>query len=565
MAKIKVRDAFLRQLKREGLGVIFGNPGSTEENLLKAIGEDREIRYILGLQEASVAAMADGWARVTGKPAVCQIHSAVGLGNAMGILYEAFRSHTPMVMLAGEPPLELQAFDGFLAGDLAQLAQPLTKWSQRITHGRQALRILRRAVKVASTPPLGPVFLALPMDTLDEEIDEAEILPASPVVPPAACDPADAGIIARKLAEAERPMIFAGDGVTEAGAGEALTILSKMLAAPIWGVECNEFNFSNPLFMGLIGHSFGANTRTITTQADAALIIGTPAFPELFPAMEPYFQNNAAIMQIDRDPWEIAKNFPVDIGLQADPKGSLRAIINALSELHISKDRILARYEKIIGEKKRRYEEIRAKLDGVPDTADRMSPGTMMRTLVRELPGDCLIYDEALTSSGALQHYLEHEKPDTAYILGRGGCIGVGWPGAVGAAVALPDKRIIAPSGDGSALFALQTLWTAARYRLKIVFLACNNGAYRILKINMLHYFKDNKEQLGTFPYMDLDSPAIDFSRLAEGFGMRTFRAKNTAELQNALRESFGIDGPALIDVMLNGSVEQEIQDMFKQ
>lgn len=146
MGLIKARDALLNQLKVCGINVIFGNPGSTEENFLEAVNEHCEIKYVLGLQEASVAAMADGWARSTRKPAVCQIHSAVGLGNAMGVLYQAHRSHTPMVVFAGEPPTELQTFDGFLAGDLSRIAMPLTKWSARITHGSQLVRMLRRAI-----------------------------------------------------------------------------------------------------------------------------------------------------------------------------------------------------------------------------------------------------------------------------------------------------------------------------------------------------------------------------------------------------------------------------------
>src|SRR5262249_38734155 len=142
MAQIPAKEAFLHQLKEDGIDVIFGNPGTTEESLLDAIGHFEGIKYVLGLQEASVVAMADGWARMKRKPAAVQLHSSVGLGNAMGILYEASRSHTPMVVFAGETYSDLQAFDGFLSGDLAAIARPVTKWSTRVTHGTQLLREL---------------------------------------------------------------------------------------------------------------------------------------------------------------------------------------------------------------------------------------------------------------------------------------------------------------------------------------------------------------------------------------------------------------------------------------
>jgi len=565
MGMIKARDALLRQLICDGMNVVFGNPGSTEENFLEAVGENTDITYIMGLQEASVAAMADGWARVSRKPAVCQIHSAVGLGNAMGVLYEAQRSHTPMIMFAGEPPVELQAFDGFLAGDLAKIAMPLTKWSARVTPGRQLLRMLRRAIKVAATPPYGPVFLALPMDVLDELVDEADIIPTSLIIPPASCSQSDAEEIARKLIEAKTPMLIVGDGVSEAGARDVLHELADLLAIPTWGMEFNELcmSFRDPMFMGLIGHSFGSNTRSITMDADVLLAIGTPVFPELFPSVENYFQKDAVLMQIDRDPWEIAKNFPVYLGVQADPKGSIELIIKAIRKMQPSyTDAVKSRRIRVIAENAAAFLKNKQTLEAIQDTPEFMSPNTMMRTLVNEMPEDAMIYDEALTSTGALLHQLQPDK-DGSYILARGGCIGVGWPGAVGAAVAERGRTVIAPSGDGSALFALQTLWTAVNHRLKVVFIVCNNGAYRILKINLLHYQKSAGEKPGPFPFMDLDEPRIDFARLAEGFGMKALRAKNPDQLRTALREAFTMDGPMLIDVMLNGSVEGEIQSIF--
>lgn len=566
MATIKARDALLRQFMVDGINAIFGNPGSTEESFLKAVSECSGITYYMGLQEASVAAMADGWARVARKPSICQVHSAVGLGNAMGVLYEAFRAHTPMVMFAGEPPLELQSYDGFLAGDLAKLAAPLCKWSTRVTHARQLTRILRRAMKVAATPPYGPVFLALPMDVLEEDVDEADIFPTSHVTPPAACSRADAYNIARLLTGAQSPILIVGDGVANADAGLESHNLANFLGIPIWGMEYNEpiVSFRDEMFMGLIGHSFGRNTRKITLNADVILAVGTPVFPELFPSTEPYFKKDAVLIQIDRDSWEIAKNFPVNIGVQADPKGSLALILQEARNIGPNEEYLIQRKRKVMQAKIETYDNERLNLKAVPDLPDCMAPATLMRVLAEELPQDALVYDEALTSTGALLHYLRPETPGS-YYLARGGCIGVGWPGAVGAAVAKRGQLVVAPSGDGSALFALQTLWTAVNHRLKIVFIVCNNGAYRILKINLLNYCLDTHQKPGPFPFMDIDNPRIDFTRLAEGFGMKAMKAHNEDDFRVALREAFVFDGPMLIDAMVNGSVEKEMRDLFQK
>lgn len=564
MATIKARDALLRQFMADGIDAIFGNPGSTEENFLKAISECSGVTYFMGLQEATVAAMADGWARVAHKPAICQVHSAVGLGNAMGVLYEAFRAHTPMLMLAGEPPVELQSYDGFLAGDLAKLAAPLCKWSTRLTHARQLGRIVRRALKVAATPPYGPVFLALPMDVLDDDVDEFDIFPTTHVTPTAACSQEVALHIARLLVNARSAILIAGDGVADAGAGEELHKLSNFLGIPVWGAEYNEpiISFRDEMFMGLIGHSFGRNTRKITLAADVILAVGTPVFPELFPSTDHYFSDDAVLIQIDRDAWEIAKNFPVEIGVQADPKGTLSLILQEARALKPNEEELARHRRQVVQAKEELYIKERHNIEAVPDLPDCVSPATLMRVLAEELPSDALVYDEALTSTPALLHYLRPTTPGS-YYLARGGCIGVGWPGAVGAAVAERGRLVVAPSGDGSALFALQTLWTAVKHHLKVVFIVCNNSAYRILKINLLNYCLDTHQAPGLFPFMDLDDPRIDFARLAEGFGMKALKAGKEDELRVALRAAFAFDGPVLVDAIINGTIEKEICDLF--
>ena len=557
MALLSAKNAMLRQLYLDHVSVIFGNPGSVEEGFLAAVGQYGRIEYVLGLQEASVAAMADGYARVTHRPAVVQLHSAVGLGNGIGVLYEANRSHTPMVMIAGEAYSDMQAFDGFLAGDLAEMVKPVTKWSARVTHGSQLLRVLRRAFKVAATPPQGPVFLALPMDVLDQEV-EADLVPTSLVDTRAACSLETADLIAKHLVDASSPMLLIGDGVVLSDAVDELRTLAELLAIPTWGVDFSELNasYKDPMFMGMLGHSFGDNTRLVTSTADVLLAISTPLFPELFPSRESYFRQNAVLMQIDLNPWEIAKNFPVAAGVAADPKLSLKLVIDAVKRrLPTDLSAVEARRSAVLSRKDTDRKAVQARYDAMPDTSDAMSSATMMRTLSEALPQDVLIYDESITSTEYLLHYRQPSLPGS-YFLGRGGCIGVGWPGAVGASFAQPDRYVIAPSGDGSAIFALQSLWTAAHYNRKVIFVVCDNRAYRILKINILHYWRETGQPVDSFPFMDLNSPFLDFVKLAEGFGMPAITVMTADSLRSAVAAALQRNGPSLIDVRISGHVD---------
>jgi benzoylformate decarboxylase len=564
MAKIPARHAFVQQLLADGVKVIFGNPGTVEQSILDTLTDYPELGYILGLQESVVVAMADGYARATKQPAIVQLHAAVGLGNAIAMLYQAHRSFTPLVVFAGETYSNLQAFDGFLGGDTTEIARPVTKWSARITHGSHLPRILRRALKVAATPPQGPVYLAIPMDVLEEEI-EPDIHPTSQVPWRGAPDPAAVAIVAQALVGARNPLMLVGD-VSVSGGQRELQVLSDQLGCPIYGVDFADLSasFTNPLFLGLIGHSSGETTRAITLEADVVLAVGTPLFPELFPSHSPYFQEGARVFQVDLNPWEIAKNYPVEVGIWADPKITLKAISSAVEPLLTPEARQVGR------QRQKRWKQTKmetraarqADFDRVRDRQP-MPPSRVMEEVVAALPENVVIYDESITSTDELLHFLQPAQPDS-YFLGRGGCIGVGWPGAVGAKIANPDRPVLALSGDGSSLYVIQVLWTAAHYNLDMVFLVCNNKSYRILKVNLLNYWARLNIAPRPFPFMDLDSPAIRFDKIAEGFGVRGWRATDPLSLKTALTNSFAMGGPHLIDVEMDGSVTEELRTVIR-
>ena len=314
------RFAFFRQLLADGVTCMFGNPSSSEENLLDALQspEFKDFRYYLALQEGAAVAIADAFARASPavatdgdafawrRPALVQLHSYAGLANGLGMMYYARRGYTPMVVIAGEAGLRYEALDGQMAADLAAIARPFVKsdangpCAWRVVDPGSLLRLLRRAIKTAATPPMGPVFLALPMDVLDQP--NAEPIGRSfPVLTTVVPDQALIAEAARLLRSAARPLILMGDGIAAAGAQAELAEVADLIGAVVWGGNCKEVNMraSHPLFGGYLGHMFGADSVPIISAADVVLICGTTVLPEVFPALNGVFAANAKVIHFD--------------------------------------------------------------------------------------------------------------------------------------------------------------------------------------------------------------------------------------------------------------------------
>jgi benzoylformate decarboxylase len=318
---------FLEQCHADGLIYMFGNPGTSEEGLLDEVSRFPEITYIETLHEGAAICIADGYAQATHGTALVQLHTGVGLGNSMGGLYHAFRRGTPMLVIAGEAGIRYDAMNAQMAADLVAIARPVTKHATRVVHPESLLRLLRRCVKIAATPPTGPVFLAIPQDVLDAQNDE----PVVPTVIPStrvAADPALVQECARILCSAQNPAILMGDGVARSGAQTELARLAELVGAAVWGVNSSEVNlpWTHPLFCGLTGHMFGPDSQRRVQDADVVLICGTYVFPEVFPSLRSPFRSDAKIIHIDLDAFEIAKNHPITIGLLSDPKMTLNQL-----------------------------------------------------------------------------------------------------------------------------------------------------------------------------------------------------------------------------------------------
>ena len=440
MAAKTGRFVLIEQLLADGLNVMFGNPGTVEQGFLDSLMDYPDLKYILTLQESVAVGAADGMARATQKPVVVQLHSGVGLGNAIGMLYQAKRGHAPLVVLNSDAGTMYDALDAQMACDAVAIAAPVTKWSARVTHPSSLLRMVRRAIKIAGTAPMGPVFLSLPMDVLDA-VSEETVVPTS--MPDTRVTPQPALIeqAAQILAAAQNPMIIMGDGISFSGADQELTQVAELIGAEVWGANNSEMNMkaTHPQYKGSLGHMFGEHSKGIISKADAVLICGTYVFPEVFPALEGMFAPTAKVIHIDLNLYEIAKNFPVELGLLGDPKTALAALAVAIEKNASSAQLGAARsraatmaqtYEKQLADSLAADKAVR---DRTPLHASRF-----MEELAAQLPKDAYIFDEALTTSPELTRYLPPVLPGH-FFQTRGGSLGVGIPGAIGIKLAHPD------------------------------------------------------------------------------------------------------------------------------
>jgi benzoylformate decarboxylase len=557
------RFAIVEQLLADGITYMFGNPGTVEQGFLDALGEYPEMRYVTTLQETIAVAMADGYARASQRPALVQLHSGVGLGNGIGMMYQAKRGNAPLVVIAGESGVRYDSMDAQMAADLVSMARPVTKWSTRVTDPTSTLRVLRRAIKLASTPPCGPVFVALPMDVLDAELSE-DVLP-TPRLDTRVTPTAEAVRTAvAMLAGASKPIVITGDGIAWSGAQAELTRVAELLGAEVWGANFSEVNIAadHPLFRGQLGHMFGDHSRAITSEADAVLIAGTYVFPEVFPALDGVFAPTAKVVHVELDAYEIAKNFPVDAGIVADPKLTLAAFADELERTLTTGQRdAAARRTGDLAERKRAELAAWEERDAAYEGDSPLHPSTFMAELARQAPDDVVVFDEALTASPELTHHLPPTLPGH-YFCTRGGSLGVGFPGALGVKLALPEKTVVGFSGDGGAMYTIQCMWTAARHEIGAKFVVCNNRSYQLLKLNVQQYWKERGFEDHAFPgSFDLGSPVIRFDRLAESMGVPAARVETPDDVAPAIEQALAEDGPFLIDLLLHQEVPDHDED----
>jgi benzoylformate decarboxylase len=547
------RQVFMESLIAHGVAHIFGNPGTTESPILDALLDYPQLQYVVALHEGVALGAASYYALTAGKPAVVNLHVAPGLGNALGMLYNAFKARAPLLVTAGQQDTRLRLRGPVLGHDLVAMAAPLTKWSVQVERADEFALILHRALKVATDPPAGPVFVALPIDVLEQETDVAPLSPGRLYRAPEP-DPAGIQAAAELLRRAHRPAIVAGDDA--AGAAAEVAALAELLGAAVWceGIRTHQvLPTAHPSFR--LGLPFDAVAiRRALEDADVVLLVGGPFFEEVWYAPGSPLPPGAAAIQVEASPERLAHNLPVHVGLVSRPRAALAALRAAIERDADGPFREAAarRGDALRALKAQDAQAQRARAAKRWDAAPISLP-RLAAEIEAALPPDAILVDEAITASLDLARTVQFERPGD-YVGARGGGIGQALPGALGVKLAHPDRPVVALSGDGSAMYSIQALWTAAHHDLAVVFVILNNREYRILKHNMDTY----RQRFGAkpdrgYPNMDLAPPDLGFVDLARGLGVEAMRVATPGELRPALDKALGARRPFLLDVAIEG------------
>lgn len=555
MPKLTGRYAFLEQLVTDGVTHVFGNPGTTEQAFMDALQDFAQLEYILALHESVAVGIADGYARATGRPSFVQLHITAGLGNAMGMLYNSYRTQTPMVIYAGQHPQRGGSQEPVLFGDLVRMAEPVTKWAAHVEDAAEIPILLRRAFKAAMEPPRGPVFLSIPTNVMDEDAD-ADIVPTAYTNTRVRPDPEAVERAAEVLAGAQSPLIICGGGIATSGAIPELIQMAEALGARVHASFSPEMPFpeDHPLYGGLLNAISEPALRGQLSAADVILAVGVPVLTLLFPLGQSPFPPHASVIHIDLNPWEISKTWPVQHGMMADPKMALTDLLAAFQK-HLTPDQQQAA--------QRRTEAIRAmgqqlmqamdasaqaRWDSVP-----IAPARMAKELSDAIAPGTVLFDESITTGGHLMRHLCMSEPGTHY-RATGGALGPGMPNPIGMKLARPDRPVLSVIGDGAALYTIQALWTAAHHRVPVTWVIANNASYRILKLNMLEYLGEGAAGR-RFVAADLTDPPLDFSRIAASFGVKGVRVERPDQIGDAVREAQTAQEPRLVDIVIDGDI----------
>jgi len=541
--------AFLDLLKQEGVKVMFGNPGTTELPLMDAFAVENDIRYILGLQEAALMSMADGYAQASGELAVLNLHVAPGLGNAMGMLYDAMKANAPVLVTAGQQDNEYLVTEPVLTADLPTLARPFVKWAAEVHRAEDLPIYVHRAIKTALAPPTGPVFLSLPGDILKNDAD-IDMLEPTRIAPRLRGDADAVAAAAAMLAKAERPLIIAGDIVAQSRAHKELAALAEAIGAPVY-VEfipnTASFPASHPLYRGMITRT-QAGVREVLERHDLLFSVGGDLFTWSLPSKIDPWPPGLPLIHLDTDPWQIGKNYPAKVAILGDPKATLPDITAGVGARMTAsaKSAAAARLKSAAETIKKDREAFRAKARAMAGKTP-VQPLALLEAIGAMLPKDAVVIEEILSSAPGVRAMINSDDEQSFFGL-RGGGIGWGLPAAIGVKIALPDRPVVALIGDGSAMYTVQGLWTAARYRLPVIWVIFNNTSYRILKQRLV-MLRGLAEQADKFVGMELNDPAIDFVGLARSLGIEGQRAATVKDATDLIGKALKDGTPMLIDV----------------
>ena len=554
MPRMTGKRVLMEMLRAEGVEYVFGNPGTSEGPILDELENFSDIRYMLATQEGAAMGMADAYARYRGEPAFVNLHIETGLANGISLLANAAEGNTPLVLTSANKDVRKLA-EG--RANLVEMVSQFCKWSAEVTHPEQVPSVMRRAFNEAKTPPTGPVYVAFSANALDDEAD-VEIVPSYKTYTRVAPDGDAIEAASSILADAQNPVLIVGDRVGQSNGSDAAVRLAEAVGAKVYASFFSQVNFptSHPQFLGLASPGMPEG-KALLEEADVVVAVGTAVFPGYF-----YFPGSALgagvkLVHIDSDATEIGRTEPTDVGILADPRTALTALADTL-ELRMSgaaKEAAKGRAAIAAAEKAALAAAWEAQLSARRDSSP-MSSQRMMSEIAEALPSDAIIVDDSVTTRASVFGAMDFDEPGS--LLGiTGGALGWGMGGALGVKMANPDRPVVGIVGDGSAMMTVQALWTAANADIPVVYVVCNNRAYRVLKLNMNLY---QTEILGrdnpNSEYIAMDFPTpFNIAGIAEAMGVYGRKVDDPAELAPALRRALDLGKPAVLDVSIDGSI----------
>jgi benzoylformate decarboxylase len=553
MQRLNGRTAFLKLLQDEGVTHVFGNPGTTELALMEAMPDATSIRYVLGLQESVVLSMADGFARASGQLTACNLHCMPGLGHAMGALYNARFSGSPIIVTAGQYEVGYGLLEPMLYEPLVPIAQPLVKWAYEIQRVEDLPRVVRRAAKVALTPPFGPVFLSLQGSILD---DEGDLSLGHSTRVRAHGTPADDDLddVVRTIVQSRSPVIIAGRELAEQQAFEEAQALAEMLGAPVYH-EPIPYNTRYPVrhraFMGDLTRN-QTKVRETLGQHDLLIVLGADLLRMSAYSNTDPMPNPLRVIHISEREWELGKNYSTDFAIRGGVKTVLRSILPRVDAGLLSEQRAYAQARlELMSKTNWTARKSQSSSSSSHSTNVPIAPGFLAQAIAEAVPKHAIVIEEAPTLAPLLGSVLEVNEPRNFFGLASGG-LGFGMGGAVGAALARPGTPIVAVIGDGSAMYAIQALWTAAHLDLPITYVIANNRSYRIIKERLVA-MRGTDRFLG----MDFTKPQLDFVSMANGMGVTARTVDHPSSLLEALENAIASGRPSLIDVVIDPGVQK--------
>jgi benzoylformate decarboxylase len=551
MTMMTGKKALIELLRHEGVEYVYGIPGATEVLFMDALEEAPDIRYILGLHEVVCAGMAEGYARASGKVGFLNLHTGPGVAAALPMIYNAQLGGVPLVITAGQNHTRLLQYDPHLSGDIVGMGKIYTKWSTEIVHAEDIPTTIQRAFKMAMQPPTGPVLVSIPQNVLEQQFDFKYKLNTI-VYPRLRPDKAGLGLALEILQEAKRPLILVEGGVARCDALDEVVRFAELTGSRVYQAWMSDVNFpvTHPQYLGDLDPT-SPQAKGVFKDMDVLIGIGCSLFAQGFFNPEPTLPPNVKIIHIDENPWEIGKNFPVDCGIQGDIKVALAELNESIEKNMPSRVRGKAREraKEIAEEKSKLNDQLKIQIEHEKDCVP-ISISRLMMEIRNAMTPNTVIVDECWSSSGMLRQVLDLTRQKTFFRSRKGGSIGWGLPGALGVKLGLPDKEVVAVIGDGSAAWSMQSLWTAARYRIPVTFVITNNATYRQVKIVRKLVLVDyplNERHEG----MELDDPVLNFSMLAQSMGVKGETVKKPEELSRALKTAIDSGEPRLVEVFV--------------